>query len=459
MRNSESVKRINLKLADIQKANSLKRIQKLGPFSKRTPAYPLSLTSRKKDSEVASVYCSERKTHKSRRTLSDGAFDLESRKVAKKPLNHLEVIKVFPKILSSYEKTEISNYSRIYYLGKQNKVNPELGFDDPECYYRVVKGDHIAYRYEVVCILGKGCFGEVVKAFDHKKGGYLAIKILRNTETSQVQGLVEVNILRDLRENSGAKSNVVKLKKHFKFRSHLCLCFELLDMSLYEFLKKKSVKSISTVKKVGYQILKGLEEIHNMGVIHCDLKPENVMLNRSLEVKIIDLGTSCYFNSNYFTYIQSRFYRAPEVILGLSYSRPIDMWSFGCVLAEILTGRPLFPGENEFDQLSCIMQLLKPPPSYILKNSLRKHLFFEGNKLRVQRNSRGQIRLPGSSSLERHLKTTDLGFLDLLSKCFEWDPGKRITAKEALKHKFFKQRVPSKKPRRLFRHKSMLFFS
>jgi dual specificity tyrosine-phosphorylation-regulated kinase 2/3/4 len=113
-------------------------------------------------------------------------------------------------------------------------------------------------------------------------------------------------------------------------------------------------------------------------VIHCDLKPENILLRQPDRsgIRVIDYGSSCFVNQKVYTYIQSRFYRAPEVILGMDYGLAIDMWSTGCILAELYTGRPLFPGENEQDQLACIMQLIGVPDKQYLESCSRKKQFF-----------------------------------------------------------------------------------
>jgi dual specificity tyrosine-phosphorylation-regulated kinase 2/3/4 len=149
------------------------------------------------------------------------------------------------------------------------------------------------------------------------------------------------------------------------------------------------------------QILKCLSLLSNLNIIHCDLKPENILLkdprvnrprssdsnpkfipdefNSALpiyQIKVIDFGSSCYTNERLYTYVQSRFYRSPEVILGLAYTSAIDMWSFGCVLVELYTGYPLFPGENETDQLSCIIELKGLPPKEILAAGSRSRTFF-----------------------------------------------------------------------------------
>nr|CAH0098640.1 unnamed protein product [Daphnia galeata] len=106
---------------------------------------------------------------------------------------------------------------------------------------------------------------------------------------------------------------------------------------------------------------------------------ENVLLKHrgSSSIKVIDFGSSCYTHQRIYTYIQSRFYRSPEVILGLPYGPPIDMWSFGCILAELYTGYPIFPGENEIEQLACIMEVLDVPPDNVVGHASRKRLFFD----------------------------------------------------------------------------------
>jgi dual specificity tyrosine-phosphorylation-regulated kinase 2/3/4 len=114
-------------------------------------------------------------------------------------------------------------------------------------------------------------------------------------------------------------------------------------------------------------------------VIHCDLKPENILLKDPTKsgIKIIDFGSSCFQDERVYTYIQSRFYRAPEIILGIPYTCSIDMWSFGCIMAEFCIGFPLFPGEDEMEQLAMMMEVCGIPSSEVLKNSQRRKKFFQ----------------------------------------------------------------------------------
>jgi len=116
-------------------------------------------------------------------------------------------------------------------------------------------------------------------------------------------------------------------------------------------------------------------------IIHCDLKPENILLKSQDKsgIKIIDFGSSCFADQRIYTYIQSRFYRAPEIILGIPFTTAIDMWSLGCILIELYTGMPIFPGESEHEQLMLLMEVLGLPDIYLLERSGRRANFFEEN--------------------------------------------------------------------------------
>jgi dual specificity tyrosine-phosphorylation-regulated kinase 2/3/4 len=162
-------------------------------------------------------------------------------------------------------------------------------------------------------------------------------------------------------------------------------------------------------------------------------------------IKLIDLGSACYEEQKLYSYIQSRFYRAPEVILGVPYTMAIDVWSLGCVLVELFLGIPLFPGENEIEQLLCIMEIIGLPPSHLLEKAAKRSQFFENNdEPKTLCNSRGKTRVPASRMLRNILKGADNGFLDLIEKCLVWDPALRIRPEAALHHDWLKTGVASK---------------
>ena len=363
------------------------------------------------------------------------------------PLKVPSVFKQFSNSMTKYEQMEILDYSEVYYLGmKSSKIKGDanennFGFDDERSDYKLITGDHIIYRYEIQQILGKGSFGQVCKCFDHKTKNYVALKIIRNQKRFHRQGKVEIKILQQLKHNDpDDQFHAIKMLEYFVFRKHICITFELLSMNIYELLKSNNFHgfSLSLVRRFAIQLITCLAFMKENQIIHCDLKPENILLkdpNKS-GIKIIDFGSSCFVDEKIYTYIQSRFYRAPEIILGIEYTVAIDMWSLGCILAEIHSGCPLFPGESEAEQLLYIMETRGIPPPNILEISTRKKLFFDGNVPKIIPNSRGKKKYPNTKSLIDKAKTNDEVFLDFLDRCFDWNPVTRITPEEAFNHEF-----------------------
>ncbi|XP_068957540.1 dual specificity tyrosine-phosphorylation-regulated kinase 4 [Petaurus breviceps papuanus] len=365
----------------------------------------------------------------------------------KVPLTASEALKYFKNQLSVYEQNEVLGYTELWFLGLEAQkldVLPEkhskTSFDDEHGSYIKVLHDHIAYRYEVLEMIGKGSFGQVAKCLDHKKNELVALKIIRNKKRFHHQALVELKILEALRRKDKDNTyNVVHMKDFFYFRNHLCITFELLGINLYELMKNNSFQgfSLSVIRRFTLSVLKCLQMLYVEKIIHCDLKPENIVLYQRghVSVKVIDFGSSCYEHQRVYTYIQSRFYRSPEVILGQPYDTAIDMWSLGCILAELYTGYPLFAGENEVEQLACIMEVLGLPPLYLIQTASRRQTFFDSKGFPKNiTNNRGKKRYPDSKDLTMVLKTYDTSFLDFLKKCLIWDPALRMTPDQALKH-------------------------
>jgi serine/threonine protein kinase len=366
------------------------------------------------------------------------------------PVTPAVAISLLGKQLTNVEISEILNYKSIYWLGSQvDKVKgdlslPNCGYDDERNDYKVVIGDHLDYRYEILDTLGKGAFGKVLKCYDHKESVHVAVKIIRNARRFHRQVQVEYQILQILKDRKAPYC--VTLLEQFIFRNHACLTFELLGLNLYEYLKHNKYRGfpIRWIRQVTQQLVEILRELKVCRIIHCDLKPENILFadhNRG-SIKLIDFGSACLESAQMYTYIQSRFYRSPEVILGLKYSFPIDMWSLGCVLAELYTGRPLFPGENETDQLLCIMSVMGPPPFHILANSTKKSVFFnENGEVKLVPNSHGVRRLPGTQPLAKVVPCNDPSLLDFVrsksyAECLDWSADTRMTPEEALQHPF-----------------------
>ena len=355
--------------------------------------------------------------------------------------------------MTDFEQSEILEYPKVYFLGevaRKIKASPIVGrnnhgFDDENGDYHMVGHDHVAYRYEIQGILGKGSFGQVMKCLDHKTNTLKAVKIIRNKKRFHHQALIEVKILEHLRHKDPDDDvNIVHTCEYFYFRNHLCISFELLSINLYEFIRSNNFQglSLSLIRRFASQLLVALRFLKSQRVIHCDLKPENILLKQPSKsaIKVIDFGSSCFEDERVYTYIQSRFYRAPEVILGLPYDVAIDMWSFGCILAELYTGYPLFPGENENEQLACIMEVLGLPPKRLLEFSTRKKLFFDSNdNPKIAPNSRGKRRKPNSKELVDALRCTDNSFISFLEGCLRWNVDERFTPEQAMNHKWIQE--------------------
>ncbi|CAF0777926.1 unnamed protein product [Rotaria sordida] len=381
-------------------------------------------------------------------------------------------MKTYMSKLTAYERHEIFSYPQIYFVGQSARKRQGVGggpnngnYDDENGSYIAIQHDHIAYRYEVLKILGKGSFGLVVKCYDHKNGQQVALKIIRNEKRFHRQAQEEIRILEHLRKQDRDNTfNIIHLLEWFQFRNHICITFELLSMNLYELIKKNRFQgfSLQLVRKFAHSILQCLDALYRNKIIHCDLKPENILLKQQGRsgIKVIDFGSSCFEHQRVYTYIQSRFYRAPEVILGAKYGLPIDMWSLGCILSELLTGMPLFPGEDEADQLSCIIEVIGMPSQKVLDASKRAKNFVSSkghpryctvttlpdgtNVLQGGRSKRGKHRgPPGSRDWSQALKNCDDPlFIDFLKRCLEWDPQIRLTPAQALRHSWLRRRLP-----------------
>jgi len=370
-------------------------------------------------------------------------------KEAPLPLTPAKVLRLHMEEMTEYEQGEILDYPQVYYFGSNaQKIRGtgtnanNHGFDDERGDYNIVLHDHILYRYEVMNPLGKGSFGQVVRVYDYKTSGYVALKMIRNKKRFHHQALVEVKILEHLKERDQENtSNVVHVLDYFYFRNHLCITFELLSINLYEFIKNNNFQGVSLglIRRFAIQLLTALRFLRKQRVIHCDFKPENVLLKNPTKsgIKVIDFGSSCFDDERVYTYIQSRFYRSPEVILGIPYDVAIDMWSFGCILAELHTGYPLFPGENEVEQLACIMEVVGLPPTRVLEAGTRKKMFFDqANNPRLVPNSRGKKRRPASKDLAVALRTSEIKFVEFLAGCLRWCPRERFTPEDGLQHEW-----------------------
>lgn len=342
------------------------------------------------------------------------------------PMPTKTLLQCFSEYLTDYEKEEVLAYYIIYYFGNnclcKAKTLPEL--DDDHGNYIAKQGDHIVYRYEIFNILGKGTFANTFKCFDHKQKQFCAIKIIKNNKRFQLHSEKEVKILKKIKEhNADKKIGIVHMLDHFRFRKHYCIVFELLDMSLLQHLKLNNRRSfpIEVCKSFTRCLLNSLEFLHSLRIIHSDLKPSNLVFSSDTNnpLKIIDFGTSSFFEDLHSSYIQSRYYRAPEVILKIGLTQASDMWSLGCVVYELVTGCILFQGKNENEVLKLIVKYKGKPPQDMINCSGRESIVWGEKSCDFEFGDKGLVNF-----LERKFYVG----------CLEWQPLNRLSASEGLLH-------------------------
>ncbi|XP_007251023.3 homeodomain-interacting protein kinase 2 isoform X2 [Astyanax mexicanus] len=328
--------------------------------------------------------------------------------------------------------------------------------------------------YEVLEFLGRGTFGQVVKCWKRGTSEIVAIKILKNHPSYARQGQIEVSILARLSTESADDYNFVRAYECFQHKNHTCLVFEMLEQNLYDFLKqnKFSPLPLKYIRPVLQQVATALMKLKSLGLIHADLKPENIMLvdpaRQPYRVKVIDFGSASHVSKAVCsTYLQSRYYRAPEIILGLPFCEAIDMWSLGCVIAELFLGWPLYPGASEYDQIRYISQTQGLPAEYLLSAGTKTTRFFNRDpdstyplwRLKTPEDHEGETGIKSKEARKYIFNclddmaqvnvTTDLEgsdmlaekadrreFIDLLTKMLTIDADKRITPIETLNHPF-----------------------
>ena len=239
------------------------------------------------------------------------------------------------------------------------------------------------FQYEVLEFLGRGTFGQVAKCWKKGTNEIVAIKILKNHPSYARQGQIEVSILSRLSQENADEFNFVRAYECFTHKNHTCLVFEMLEQNLYDFLKHNKFQPLPLkyIRPITQQVLTALLKLKQLGLIHADLKPENIMLidpvRQPYRVKVIDFGSASHVSKAVCnTYLQSRYYRAPEIILGLPFCEAIDMWSLGCVVAELFLGWPLYPGSSEYDQIRYISQTQGLPAEHMLNSASKTTKFF-----------------------------------------------------------------------------------
>uniref|UniRef100_A0A2I3GN24 Serine/threonine-protein kinase PRP4 homolog n=1 Tax=Nomascus leucogenys TaxID=61853 RepID=A0A2I3GN24_NOMLE len=346
-------------------------------------------------------------------------------------------------------------------IGKDFKENPNLrdNWTDAEGYYRVNIGEVLDKRYNVYGYTGQGVFSNVVRARDNARANQEVAKTCEDT-FNKLEFLKKLNDA-----DPDDKFHCLRLFRHFYHKQHLCLVFEPLSMNLREVLKKygKDVGlHIKAVRSYSQQLFLALKLLKRCNILHADIKPDNILVNESKTIlKLCDFGSASHVADNDITpYLVSRFYRAPEIIIGKSYDYGIDMWSVGCTLYELYTGKILFPGKTNNHMLKLAMDLKGKMPNKMIRKGVFKDQHFDQNLnfmyIEVDKvTEREKVTVMSTINPTKDLLADLIGcqrlpedqrkkvhqLKDLLDQILMLDPAKRISINQALQHAFIQEKI------------------
>uniref|UniRef100_A0A0E0NNV0 Protein kinase domain-containing protein n=4 Tax=Oryza TaxID=4527 RepID=A0A0E0NNV0_ORYRU len=286
-------------------------------------------------------------------------------------------------------------------------------------------------QYEKEEKIGEGTYGVVYRARDKVTNETIALKKIRLEQEDEgvpSTAIREISLLKEMHHG-----NIVRLHDVIHSEKRIYLVFEYLDLDLKKFMDScpEFAKNPTLIKSYLYQILRGVAYCHSHRVLHRDLKPQNLLIDRRTNaLKLADFGLARAFGIPVRTFtheVVTLWYRAPEILLGSrQYSTPVDMWSVGCIFAEMVNQKPLFPGDSEIDELFKIFRVLGTPneQSWPGVSSLPDY--------------KSAFPKWQAQDLATIVPTLDPAGLDLLSKMLRYEPNKRITARQALEHEYFK---------------------
>ncbi|XP_015792516.1 cyclin-dependent kinase-like 1 isoform X2 [Tetranychus urticae] len=311
-----------------------------------------------------------------------------------------------------YQANELEMRLKARQFGNNNSVNNSMD------------------KYEKISKIGEGSYGLVFKCRNRENGQLVAVKKYVETEDDPLIkkiALREIKMLKQLKH-----PNLINLIEVFRRKRKLHLVFEYCELTVLDILEKypKGVPEYLT-KRIIWQTINAVNFCHQHNCIHRDVKPENILLTRDFIVKLCDFGFARTLspNGNYTDYVATRWYRAPELLVGdTQYGPAVDVWAIGCVTAELMRGEALWPGKSDVDQLYLIRKTLGDLiPRHI--QIFRSNDFFAGVTI-----PETEITDPLSNKIPRHIE--DSGF-DFLKKCLDKDPQKRPTCETLLRHQYF----------------------
>ncbi|XP_077451066.1 homeodomain-interacting protein kinase 3-like [Stigmatopora argus] len=354
-------------------------------------------------------------------------------------------------------------------------VLPRMDCSGPD-YNQFLPGARIHSKssgYDVLSVLGRGAFGNVVKCRKTTDNKTVAVKTIKNHGSSAKRAIYEILALLKIKKMDADKCHLVQWNSIFSITGHVCIEFELLDKSLYDFVKERNFSplQLKEIRPVIHQLADMLDQLKIYQIIHADLKLENVMLVNQMQqpykIKVIDFGLAAQVSTTkQGSLVQTLPYRSPEVLLGAPFTEAIDIWSVGCIAAFLYTGALLYPGKSEYDMVRYIVDTQGQPPDNVLEAGLQTRCFFQ-----MERNFSWKLKTPEQYQKEttsvpketrrfkfrsldrllhfqqgilntRHIankaaKTAEVQkFVELLKGMLQLDASQRMTPRQVLEHDF-----------------------
>ncbi|XP_010254141.1 PREDICTED: serine/threonine-protein kinase AFC3 isoform X2 [Nelumbo nucifera] len=350
-------------------------------------------------------------------------------------------------------------------------ASPPWREDDREGHYVFNLGENLTPRYKILSKMGEGTFGRVLECWDRQTREYVAIKVVRSLRKYREAAKIEIDVLQHLAKNDRGGSCCVQIRDWFDYRNHICIVFERLGPSLFDFLRRNKYCPfpVDLVREFGRQLLESVAYMHDLRLIHTDLKPENVLLvsseyvklpgyknssdevnfrclPKSSAIKLIDFGSTTFDNQDHSSIVSTRHYRAPEVILGLGWTYPCDLWSIGCILVELCSGEALFQTHENLEHLAMMERVLGPLPEHMIRKANRgAEKYFRRARLNWPEGAVSRESIRAVKKLDRlknlvsqHVESSSASLTDLLHGLLKFEPSERLTAREALNHPFFR---------------------
>ena len=289
-------------------------------------------------------------------------------------------------------------------------------------------------KYEVIGIVGEGAYGIVYKCKNKETGKYVAIKKFKEIGDDLIKKTMkrELKMLQRLHH-----PNIVQFQDAFKRKGNLFLVFEFVDKNLLELIEENT-KGLepNLIRNIIFQLCKAIKYLHDQKIIHRDIKPENLLITENNETKLCDFGFARLISGNpekLTDYVATRWYRAPELLISQGeYGSEVDYWAIGCIMGELVDGNPLFPGENEIDQIHCIQKVLGNLTE-AQENTFYSNPIFQGKNL---------LNISKPETLERrYFGKLNKQAITFMKGLLEIDPKKRLNGVTVFQHPYFAKLV------------------